>query len=91
MMVGLSINIDILLTNVHVILQLVECSLKELRHNLCMLKNLAYIFQVRLFQSLVKARLHRRFLSQQLNAIFVAPKLHRENRRVNHSAISARF
>ena len=26
------------------------------------------------------ARLHRRFLSQQLNSIFVAPKLQRQNR-----------
>ena len=28
----------------------------------------------------LKARLHRRFLSQQLNAIFVAPKLQLQNR-----------
>ena len=28
----------------------------------------------------IKARLHRRFLSQQLNAIFVAPKLQLQNR-----------
>ena len=33
---------------------------------------------------LVKARLHRRFLSQQLNAIFVAPEL-------QPAAISLRF
>ena len=28
----------------------------------------------------LKARLHRRFLSQQLNAVFVAPKFQRQNR-----------
>ena len=32
------------------------------------------------FWDFVKVRLHRRFLSQQLNAIFVAPKLQLQNR-----------
>ena len=35
----------------------------------------------------VKARLHRRFLSRQLDAIFVAPKLQLQNRRCKPSAI----
>ena len=39
----------------------------------------------------VKARLHRRFLSQQLNAIFAARSCNFKIARVNRSAISARF
>ena len=39
----------------------------------------------------LKARLHRGFLSQQLNAIFVAPKLQRQNRTCKPAAISVRF
>ena len=35
----------------------------------------------------VKARLHRRFLSRQLDAIFVAPKLQLQNRTCKPGAI----
>ena len=38
----------------------------------------------------LKARLHRRFLSQQLDAIFVAPKLHHVSNMFETSAISRR-
>ena len=38
-----------------------------------------------------KARLHWRFLSQQLNAIFVAPKLQLKNRTCKPGAILVRF
>ena len=37
----------------------------------------------------LKARLHRRFLSQQLDAIFVAPKLQLQNRMCKPVAISS--
>ena len=38
----------------------------------------------------LKARLHRRFLSRQLNAIFVAPKLHQVSNMFETHAISRR-
>ena len=38
----------------------------------------------------LKARLHRRFLSQQLDAIFVAPKLHQVSNMFETPAISRR-
>jgi len=40
--------------------------------------------------STVKARLHRRFLSQQLDAIIVAPKLHEVSNMFETPAISRR-
>ena len=39
----------------------------------------------------LKTRSHRRFLSQQLNVIFVAPKLQLQNGTCKPAAISARF
>ena len=42
------------------------------------------------FWAQVKARLHRRFLSQQLDAIFVALKLQVQNRRCKAGAICRR-
>ena len=41
-------------------------------------------------QCCVKARLHRRFLSRQLDAIFVAPKLQLQNRTCKQGAICRR-
>ena len=38
-------------------------------------------------EDLLSARIHRRFLSQQLNAISVAPKLNRQNRTCKPAAI----
>jgi len=42
------------------------------------------------FVDCVKARLHRRFLSRQLDAIFVAPKLHQVSNMLETPAISRR-
>ena len=41
-------------------------------------------------RNFVKARLHRRFLSRQLDAIFVAPKLHQVSNMFETPAISRR-
>ena len=43
-------------------------------------RNLSFSGVCLVVTTLVKARLHRRFLSQQLNAIFVAPELQLQNR-----------
>ena len=50
-----------------------------------------YIIVSRIIVTLyLKARLHRRFLSQQLDAIFVAPKLHQVSDMFETPAISRR-
>ena len=48
------------------------------------------VAKCRQIYSLVKARLHRRFLSRQLDAIFLAPKLHRVSNMFETPAISRR-
>jgi len=45
---------------------------------------------LKVFCTLLKARLHRRFLSRQLDAIFVAPKLHQVSNMFETPAISRR-
>ena len=42
------------------------------------------------YKSCVKARLHRRFLSRQLDAIFVAPTLHQVSNMFETPAMSRR-